>query len=131
MAADGETLETATLLFEFMGQPLADGETIFGQANGRGHDIGELHGAIGFQSQREAGDHAMAGTNSLCRPTLGVAVAVAEFCRSLAANQRRCQANDENTQKDGLSYAHAGSKTLSDSQDTVKASCRGFAPEEK
>src|SRR5207244_3321401 len=58
MAADGETLETATLLFEFMGQPLADGETIFGQANGRGHDIGELHGAIGFQSQSEAGDRA-------------------------------------------------------------------------
>src|SRR5437762_5980061 len=73
-------------------------------------------------------DHAMAGANSLSRPALGIAVTVAEFCRSLAPYQRRCQANDENTQKDGLSYAHAGSKTLSDSQETVKASCRGFAP---
>ena len=219
MAADGETLETATLLFEFMGQPLADRETIFGEANGRGHDLGEIHGAIGFQSESEAGDgarhgdraiaedggffielavfcdvhvpgglgwrhftviekrglairepnqheaaaadvacggfydrqrkrhgngsvhsvaaafencdsrlrakffvgsdHAMAGANSLSRPAPGIDVTVAEFCRSLPPYQRRCQANDENTQKHGLSYAHAGSKTVSDSQDTV------------
>src|SRR6266566_102804 len=42
-------------------------------------------------------DHAMAGANSLGRPTLGVVGAVAEFSSSLAAN-RRCQAKKENTQ---------------------------------
>src|SRR5260370_4890242 len=41
-------------------------------------------------------DHAMAGANSLGRPTLGVVGAVAEFGSSLAAHRRR-PANKQNT----------------------------------
>src|SRR5437879_11388309 len=42
-------------------------------------------------------DHAMAGANSLGRPTLGVVGAVPEFSSRLAAN-RRCQAKKKHTQ---------------------------------
>src|SRR5882762_6589604 len=64
-AADGETLETGALLCEFMGEPLADGKAIFSKANGRGDDIGELHGAIGFQGESEAGDRARHGHRAI------------------------------------------------------------------
>src|SRR5256886_6200513 len=45
----------------------ADRETIFGEANGRGHDLGEIHGAIGFQSESEAGDGARHGDRKSTR----------------------------------------------------------------
>src|SRR5260370_326960 len=54
-AADGEALETR-VYFEFVGEPLADRKAIFGKANGWGHYVRELHRAIGFQSESEAGD---------------------------------------------------------------------------
>src|SRR5713226_546377 len=195
--ADGKALQTRALLFEFMREPLADRKAIFRKANGRSHDVRELHRAIGFQRESEAcdcsgdsdrlvaddgsffielavfsdvhvapgliwrylavieegglavgkanqhetaaadvarsrfddskreshghrgiyrvasaledfdsclrgeffvgRDHAMAGANSLGRPTLGVVGTVTEFGTSLAANRRRRQANEENT----------------------------------
>src|SRR5256885_11745326 len=54
------TLFPYTTLF----RSLADRETIFGEANGRGHDLGEIHGAIGFQSESEAGDRKSTRLNS-------------------------------------------------------------------
>ncbi len=55
-AADGEELETRVFYFEFVGKPFADRKAIFGKANGWGHYVRELHRAIGFQSESEAGD---------------------------------------------------------------------------
>src|SRR5260370_30324300 len=55
-------------------------------------------------------DHAMAGANSLGRPTLGVVGAVAEFGSSLAAN-RRGPANKEKTPGQRKSEAPCRLKT--------------------
>src|SRR6267378_3799912 len=55
-AADGKALQGGALFFEFVGEPLADRKAIFSKANGWGHNVRELHRAIGFQSESEAGD---------------------------------------------------------------------------
>src|SRR6267143_602851 len=55
-AANGEPLQSGVLFFEFAGEPLADRKAIFSKANGWGHNVRELHRAIAFQSESEAGD---------------------------------------------------------------------------
>src|SRR5882762_7695379 len=55
-AADGEALQSGVLFFEFAGEPFADWKAIFSKANGWGHNVRELHRAIAFQSESEAGD---------------------------------------------------------------------------
>ena len=66
-------------------------------------------------------DHTMTGANSPRRPALGITLTVAQCCRSLAASQRRSQANDENTKAERISYSHCSPKTLRDSCGSVKA----------
>jgi hypothetical protein len=62
----------------------------------------------------------MTGANGLSRPAPGIARTVTKFGRSLALNQRR-QTEEENAQAKRISYSHGGSKTLRDSQKSVKA----------
>jgi hypothetical protein len=62
----------------------------------------------------------MGGADSLRRPALGIARPAAEFGGNLAVNQRR-QTKKENAQKERISHSHGSSKTLRDSQKSVKA----------
>ena len=46
-----ESLQAGTLFLQFNREFLADYEALFREANGRSHHVGELHSAVGFQSQ--------------------------------------------------------------------------------
>ena len=64
-AADGETLESRTLFFEFVGKPLADWKAIFGEANGRSHHVGKVHRAVSLQGKSKAGDGSRHGNRAI------------------------------------------------------------------
>ncbi len=48
-AAESEALESRALRFKLVRKPFTHWKAVLGKANRRSHNVGELHGAIGFQ----------------------------------------------------------------------------------